>query len=337
MKKFKKLINIILCCVLVFCVIKINNLENQIHHLENTINNTYNHLRNDMNLIYSNVNNMLEEESNQLTTNKWEYNSIDIENKTARISAIIIPKEYNPKTTKVKILNDNKEYSLDYVNGEYVAKIDIPLFETTQFSQVQLDDNGTIRTQNLKWNINPRYEALIQTFVRFNGRSSITFGKEVVWIPNGAIDFNIDKKGTFSIKSIELVEMMDGKEINRINVDISSAGQKKYAEELAKKGESIPEDLSEDTSIYNGSVTFIYPMKKEVKISNGSEYILYADIVDDNNLTHRSYLEYVPVNKDGKIDEAKQEKFDMYRYSETHMILDENGEVLYKIDFDLYQ
>lgn len=337
MKKLTKLINILICGVLIFGMYKISDLQHQVDNLRNSINNVDRHLRNDMNNIYSNVNNMLEEESNQLTTNKWEYNSIDIENKTAKISAIIIPKEFNPRVTKVKILNDNKEYSLDYINGEYVANIDIPLFDTTEFNQVQLYDNGTIRTQNLKWNINPRYEALVQTFVRFNGRSSTSYGKEALWSPNGSINFDIEKKGTFSIKTIELVEMMDGKEINRINVDITSAGQRKYAQELAKKGESMPEDLSGDTSIYNGSANFIYPMKKEVKIPNGSEYVLYADIVDDNNLIHRSYIEYVPVTKDGNIDETKQEKFDMYRHSETHMILDENANILYEIDHDLFR
>ena len=337
MKKITKLINILVCGVLIFGMYKIADLQHQINNLRNNISNVDSHLRNDMNNIYNNVKNMLEEESNQLTTNKWEYDSINIENKTVEISAVIIPKEFNPNVTKVKILNDDSEYSLNYSNGEYIAKIKIPLFETTKFTQVQLDDNGTIRTQNLKWNINPRYEALIQTFVRYDGRSSISYGKEAVWSFNGAIDFDIDKKGTFSIKTIELVEMLDGKEINRINVDITAEGQRKYAQELANKGESVPEDLSVDTGIYNGSATFIYPMKKEVKIPNGCEYVLYADIVDDNNLTHRSYLEYVPVTKDGRIDDVKQDEFAIYRHSETHMILNENGEVLYKVNFDLYQ
>lgn len=338
MKKFAKIINIIICLVLVYCVIQINELETRIVELSHNMEVSDSHLRNDMNNIYNNVNNILEEQSNQLTTNKWEYESIDIENKSVKISCIIVPKEFNPKTTKVKILNDNKEYSLDYVNGEYIAKIDIPLFDTTEFNQIQLDDNGTIRTQDLKWNITPKYETLIQTFIRFQGESRLTLGKdEYVWMPSGSIDFNVEKKGTFDIKKIELVETIDGKVVNRYQVDITSEGQRKYAEELANKGESVPENLGKDPSSYNGSVSFVYPYKKEVKIPSGSEFILYADIVDENNLVHRSYLEYIPVKKDGRIDEVKQKEFEMYRFTETHMILNENGNVLYEIDHELFK
>ena len=337
MKKFNKLINIIVCVILIAGMYKINDLQNQIDNLRNNINTVDMNLRNDMNNIYDNVNNLLEEESNQLTTNNWEYDSIDIENKTARISCIILPKEYNPNVTKVKISNDNQEYSFDYVDGKYITKIDIPLFETTEFNQVELEDNGTIRTQEIKWSINPRYEALIQTFVNFTGSSRGSVGKdEYVWMPNGSINFNIEKKGTFDIKKIELVEMIDEKEINRYQVDITSIGQKKYAEELASKGESVPENSGSESSSssYDGNATFIYPLKKEVKIPNGSEFVLYVDITDENDLIHRSYIEYIPLNEEGRIVEEKLKEFDIYRFSETHMILDKNGEILFQVDYD---
>ena len=71
-------------------------------------------------------------------------------------------------------------------------------------------------------------------------------------------------KGTFNIKKIELVETIEGKVVNRYQVDITSEGQRKYAEELANKGESVPENLGKNTSSYNGSVSFVYPYKKEV-------------------------------------------------------------------------
>ena len=87
MKKLTKLINILVCCVLIFGMYKISDLQNQVNNLRNNINNIDRNLRNDMNNIYNNVNNMLEEESNQLTTNKWEYDSINIKNKTVEISA----------------------------------------------------------------------------------------------------------------------------------------------------------------------------------------------------------------------------------------------------------
>lgn len=336
MKKFSKLINIIICLVLAYCVIQIQVLQNQVMNLTNSINNVDRHLRNDMNTIYNNVNNMLEEESNQLTKNEWIYESIDIENRTAEILCMIIPKEYNPSITKAKLLGD-KEILLNYNNGKYTAKVDIPLFKTTELNQVTLDDNGTVRTQELDWYITPRYEALIQAYVHSFGSSRGTIGKdEYIWNANNTIEFNIEKNGTFDIKKIELVEMIDGKEINRIKVDISSQGQKKYAEELSKKGESIPENVGQETG-FDGYATFIYPYKREMRIPNGSEFKLYADVVDENNLIHRSFLEYVPVKKDGNIDNEKQKEFEIYRFDETIMILDENGEILYQLDTELFK
>lgn len=338
MKKMTKFINIVMCGVLVFCTFKIIDLQDQIDNLRSNISSMDRNLRNDMNNIYGNVNNMLEEESNQLTTNNWKFESIDLENKTTKISCIILPKEFNPNITKLKILNESNEYSLDYIDGQYITNIDIPLFETTEFNQVQLNDNGTIRTQNLKWSISPRYEALIQTFVRFSGSTQSSLSKnEQEWNYNGKIEFDIEKKGTFSIKNIELIESIDGKEVNRYLVDITAQGQKKYAEELAKKNQSIPENLGNDSSSYDGTISFIYPYKKSLTIPNGSEFLLYAEITDENNLVHRTYLEYVPVKEDGYIDETKYEEFEMYRFTEAHMILDENGNVLYQIDESLFK
>ena len=35
---------------------------------------------------------------------------------------------------------------MQYKNSQYVAAIEVPLFGQNEFSQVKLDDNGTIRT-----------------------------------------------------------------------------------------------------------------------------------------------------------------------------------------------
>ena len=95
-----------------------------------------------------------------------------------------------------------------------------------------------------------------------------------------------ERKGTFEVKKIDLIEVMDGKEINRINVDISEEGQRKYQEQLAKKGQSISISNSASVDVvYEGTKTFIYPLIKEIVVPNGSEYMLYADITDGYDLT----------------------------------------------------
>ena len=70
MKKFLLLLNIFLCFALVFCIIQINDLENQVNHLRNSLNNVDRHLSNNISNIYQNVRDMLDEQDNQLTDKK---------------------------------------------------------------------------------------------------------------------------------------------------------------------------------------------------------------------------------------------------------------------------
>ena len=342
MKKLVLVLNVLMCVALIFCVVQINDLQNQVNNLRNAINSVDRNLSNDMSNIYQNVHDMLEEESNQLTVSDWEFGNLDVIERTAEIICTVVPKEYNPNTTKAKLISNSAEYMMDYADGKYTIKMNVPLFEMTEIEQVALVDNGTIRTQELDWEIQPRYEALIQAFASNSGEGRGTYGDDAyTWKTNSTIRINIEKKGTFEIKKIDLVEIMDGKEVNRIKVDLSNEAQREYADEISKKGESVPEYLydknREETNIYDGYAAFYYPLNKEIVVPNGSEYILYADIKDGYDLTYRCFIECISIKEDGKHDEEREEELRLYSFGEPIMIIAENGDVLFEVDEDLYK
>ena len=302
MKRLTVLINLLMVVALVFCIVQIKDLERQINNLRNSINNVDRNLSYQMSSIYNNVQSMLEEEANQLTMSDWEYGEIDIVNETAEIICTVVPKEYNPDTTSVKLLSEHQEVLMEYSDGKYTAKMNLPLFGISEIEQVNLIDNGIIRTQQLGWAISPKDQAMLWTFTRFSGEGRGTYGKEsYTWKPNGHIHINIEKKGTFEIKKIDVVEMMDGKEISRTAVDITSEGQKAYAEKISKQGYAVPESVvsleQADTSTCNGFAEFYYPFSKEIVVPNGSEYIVYVDITDGYDLTYRCVADSFPWEK----------------------------------------
>ena len=334
MKRFAALINILMIAALVFCVIQINDLENQINNLRNSINNVDRHLSNEMSNIYNNVHSMLKEQENQLTLSDWEYAELDFVNMTAEIICTVVPKEYDPDSTAAKLITKGSEVEMNYSEGKYTVKMIIPMFDITEIQQINLIDNGTVRTQELGWNIRPKDDSLLWTFVRFSGEGRGTYGKEAyTWKANGHVNVDIERKGTFEIKKVELVEMLDGNEINRIPVDISLDGQKAYADEISKKGNAVPEYLYDpeykDDNVYDGHASIFYPLSKETVIPNGSEYILFADITDGYDLTYRCLIECASIQENGDHNEAREEELNLLCNAEAVFIFDKDGNVIY--------
>ena len=334
MKKWSGLLNLIMIAALVFCVVQINDLENQINNLRNSINHVDRNLSNQMNNIYNNVQSMLDEEANQLTISDWEYGELDFVNMTAEIICTVIPKEYNPDSTEAKLITENDEIQMEYSEGKYTVTMTIPMFEITEIQQVNLIDNGTVRTQELGWSIRPKDDSLLWTFARFNGEGRGTYGKEAYsWKVNGHVNVDVERKGIFEIKKVELVEMLDGNEINRIPVDISINGQKAYADEISKKGNAVPEYLYdpeyEDDNIYDGHASIFYPLAKEIEVPNGSDYILYADITDGYDLTYRCLVECISIQDNGDHNEKREEELNWLRNAEALFIFDKDGNVIY--------
>ena len=321
---------------------EISSLKREISSLRNRLDSEMNTMKNNISDIYREVEDMLEEESNQLSTSDWEYGEINVKNRTTEVICTVIPKVYSPDVTQTSLIYNGTEAMLNYADGKYTATFEIPLFETTVFTQVKLTENGTIRTQELDWHISPRYDALLISYAGIRGSARGDRGdNEYVWSPKYTVNIDIERKGEFQLQSVELVEILDGEEIGRIPIDISDAVQQKYADKIAKTGETVPEHISvtskADSSSYEGSVNFLYYLDKDYHIPNGSILELYVDVVDGNALRYRSLAQCYAVTEDGEPDELRMEKMNLYVHAEPVLIFDDDGNVVFDVDSSLFK
>lgn len=334
MKKNAHMILSLICCVLlVISLFQISSLRQEVSSLRSRLSNEIDRVNNSVSGIYTEVRSMLEEETDQLSTSDWEYGEIDIKARTAEVICTIIPKVYAPETTEASLVYDGQEAPMTYANGAYTALLQLPLFEESRIQQVLLNDGGTIRTQQLDWHIAPRYEVLPSSYAGMSGSAKGTPGQNAfTWDVEFSVHIDVLQKGKFSIQSIELVEMLDGKEIGRLPVDLSEAGQRAYAQAAAKEGQAVPEHVTTGSSKdHNGSANFLYYLEKEYTIPNGSELAIFLDVVDSNGLRYRSFAAGQAIGEDGEADEQRNREMHMFDFAEPVWIFDEAGNVLYTI------
>lgn len=340
--KVLQIIAVIACILLVIDSFRITRLKNEINGLHLYINNQMNEVNRNIELVYSNIQNMLEKESNLLAVSEWEYGDINVEKRTASVYFKFVPKEYNPDITKLTITCNDKDYDLRYENNQYIGNIELPLFSRNEINKVDMNDNGTIRTQKLNWNIEPRYEALPIFYSYLGGSWRGEQGSnEYTWLPQCSVIINIEGKKDYQIKSVELVEIIDGKEITRIPIDISTEGQKAYAESIRKSHQPTPEFAEEMATevggTFNRDLHYIYYLGNEHRIKNGSSLELYVDVVDGNNLCYRSFVDCIAVKADGLLDDDFMCKMAAYSSAEPVIIFDDKGNKIFELDKTLFK
>ena len=341
-KNLSSMIAGIACVLLAFNSIKIIRLQEDLDRLRSHMNDEIDNINRNIDGIYREVEDMLEEEANQLAVSEWKYGDINIDERTAEIICTIVPKVYTPHTTQAALVCNGEEYALTYADDRYATTIKLPLFGRNELTAVKLNDNGTIRTQELDWIIEPRNEALLLSYAGMRGSASFEKGNgEYIWSPEYTTVINIECKEEFRIQSAELVEILDGKEINRIPIDLSDEGQDAYAEAIMKMDDHpIPEAASRvghiSGSTHESNVDFIYCLDKEYHIPNGSMLELYVDVVDGNGLRYRSFAECMAVTADGKPDDLRMEEKQMYAFAEAVMIFDEEGNVVFELNPELF-
>lgn len=341
-KNLSTIIAIIACVLLAFNTIKISTLQKEVDRLRSNLDNEIHTMNQNISGIYGDVQLMLEEEANQLAVSEWKYGDINIDARTAEVICTVVPKVYTPGTTQAAIVCNGQEYPLTYINEQYTATIELPLFDRNELNMVKLNDNGTIRTQELDWIIEPRHEVLLLSHAGMGGSATGKPGNgEYIWSAEHSVIIDIYSKVPFQIQSVELVEVLDGKEINRTPIDLSEEGQKTYQDAIRKSGEAVPEALSRVTEVsdstYEGNVNFIYYLDKDFNIPNGGMLEFYVDVVDGNGLRYRSFAECIAVTADGEPDDLRAEEMRMYAFAEAILIFDEAGNVIFEIDPGLFK
>ena len=341
-KNVSVIIASVACVLLAFNSIKIISLQEELDRLRSDMNDEIHTVNRSIDGIYSEVQYMLEEEVNQLAISEWKYGDIDIDARTAEVICTIVPKIYTPNATRAIIVCNEKEYNLTYVNDKYTATIELPLFDRNEINMVKLNDNGTIRMQELDWVIEPRHEVLLLSHAGAGGSATGKPGdNEYIWSPEYTVIIDIQSKIDFQIKSAELDEILDGKEVNCIPIDLSNEGQNAYLEELRKTDEPIPEVALRADEVsgmaFEENANFVYCLDKDYHIPNGSMLELYVDVVDGNDFQYRSFVECMAVTAHGEIDNQRMSEKQMYSFAEAVMIFDKTGNVIFEISPELFK
>ena len=293
-----------ICCVLLGITLVQNyELKRQISEMESNLWNQVSRLETSVNTITWNIDQKMEEEASILSDSSWSYGDADMDAKTVTVICRVTPKEYVPELTKAYISCENELYPMVLEDGTFVAEIPMNLFEDSCVEHVRFEENGTIRVEKLDWNLYPRQEYLPTAYVDFAGGTSgskkdgtfvRTFDSEALI----QLDYKDDLKPE---KSIEMVEMLDGKELRRTEIPVG---------------------------------TYRYEMDHTVTIPFGSSYGIYFEVTDLYDLHHRCWLWYETVDEKGN---SEGDPFDMVWPGAEASIYGADGEPLIVFDEELYQ
>ena len=338
-KDFTTMISVVVCVLLVVNLIQIHHLKQDVTDLRaetrNELRAVSNSISSNVSSISENIRSAMEEERNLLTTGQWQCGEADIEKKTAEVICTIVPKEYTPGSTQVSILCNGKEWKLAYQDSEYTTKIEVPLFERSEVVQVKLNDHATIRTQELDWVIEPRYGAVLNVNARYDGRSVVHHNRQShTYAPEQLVEILLEKEGEFTIRSADVLVLLDGKEYKRFPVDLTEKGQEAYKNAASKKLERIPESdapaysRKDDSGIYYER--YVYWMDQGWDVPEGSIVEFYVEVVDETGLRYRSFLEWFEVSGSEEAIRQMDEK-SAYMGAEPVLIFDETGTIVYEL------
>lgn len=332
-KKATIILVLIVCIILVIGMIQISGLKQEIANLQNSLINQEQRIEEIYSNVFAEVNTMLEEENNQLTKSDWEYGGINVEHRTAEVICTVIPKEYTRGTTQVYLVCEGREYPMVFADDHFTATVEIPLFTETNSFLVKLVDGETVRTQTLDWILTPRRHVMPTPVVEMNGSALGTPGKEeYVWTLDETVTIDIDFEEKFQIQSVEIVTEIDGREVEKTTVDISAEGQHAYQKAVAKPEDSVPAFPEQYDSYYDGSAHFLYPLKRDLHIPNGSVMVLYVDVVDGNGLRYRCCLDALAIGENGEPDYTCMDENMESMMMEPIAIYDKAGNEIYKWD-----
>lgn len=275
--KLQTAVNILSLILLIVCFVRIGRLQNEITRLRNDVNNSQSMLQSSINSISSNVRYEMEQASNLLSDSSWNTGGLDIENKTATLYCYVVPKVYNPEKTTATIIHNGNEIPMTLENGRYVAEFAVPLFDACTIENVQFIEDGTIRTQQLNWVLNPRYDMIPTAYVNYSGSSSQNYKKEdITRSYQGAVEIDFEHKSfAGEIKDVEIVLLLNDKE---------QWSCKPTLEEIYK---------DDYIAHYMADIEYSFNIKR------GDSIKMYADIVDENGWRYRSTLEDVTISEKG--------------------------------------
>ena len=236
MEEIKKKFNwsvvaiIVLACLMVFCLVKISDLSNEISNLHTTISNYQNQvwsLNNEINSIYDNVDELLKKEASLLSSVDYSLGELNTETHTVPVTLKVVPKNLtDDMQLSVKIGGDT--VTLDRNGNEFTATVAVNMFiDYDDSPMLNIASGETTKTEKLEdvdvSRLFSRYLPYI--YAHLESSDSLKNGKLAI---DGILMFDekpVAMNSNVTITKIELITVKNEQEIDRKDITSNITNQ----------------------------------------------------------------------------------------------------------------
>ena len=265
--KWQKIISCIIVGLLVFSLVQIVVLRDEIDNLKSVnsrLSSELNQINGNINSIYTNVDKKLKQQASILSGVNYDIGEINDDNETVSVALKIVPKTIvDDMQVSVKIGDEITE--LTRKGNEFTAKFNVGLFiGYDEYPLVTIKTSAGTQTEYLEdVDLSYQFDRYFPTLeARMNG-SSTTYRDSSAHI-NSTYDVDVHKYGNDSdvtFTKITLVETLNGEEIGR-------------------------EDITDKVTEADGSYSAQYV--KDIDISDGYDLRLYVIAENSLGYTHET-------------------------------------------------
>ena len=226
MEEIKKKFNwsvvaiIVLACLMVFCLVKISDLSNEISNLHTTISNYQNQvwsLNNEIQSIYDNVEELLKKEASLLSDVDYSLGELNTNDHTIPVTIKVTPKALTDDM-HLSVNIGGASVPLERNGNEFSATMPVNMFVSyDSYPMLSITSNGTTKTEKLE-DVNvsalyTRYLPNVYAFLEVGDQF-----KNGQLILNGVLNF--DEKPSVSDSDVSVVKLVlvtekNGAEISR--------------------------------------------------------------------------------------------------------------------------
>lgn len=321
MKKYlHKLVTAAALVVAIAAMFKISDLQGELRQLRNELNSSISSLQSSQQNMLSYAQQLMEQEASILAAAQFSLGGMSVADKTCVLTGSVTPKEHQPGVTEAFLTVNGKDYPMELKNGAYEVKITLSLFAGSELERVQLREGDVVRTEVLNRKLSPRYELLPTVSASLSGTSSGSAGKNGVytWHHKGELEITVEGKAQLTdVRSIVLIEMLDGVEISRTEIPLVSETAEIEAAQTTDPG-----------FVTTGSDTFICELNRDFLIPFGSTLELLVEVTDANNLHYRTIIDRWQITESGEYNYNPSNTISMAL--PTQQITDANGNTLYE-------
>ena len=322
-KRLSTIVTVVALVIAIIAQFRISALQDEIRQLRNDLNNNLSMMRSDHSAAISYMEELMAKEASILTDTQISLGTLNIADRTFVLSGSVTPKEHQPGVTEAFLTVNGKQYPMELVNGTYTVQLDLPLFEQAKVEKVEFHEGDVVRAETVDSQWSPRYELLPSVSGRLGGSGHGSAANGVyTWHREGEIRISVEGKGqTIDVRSVSLIEVLDGSEVARTEIPLTSTKSN-------RNEEPAPEPVPESGFTVRGSETFYHEIDRDFNIPYGSTLELAVEVVDGNGLRYRTVLEHWSVNEKGEnVDDDLMGLRDLFE-----KILDADGNILNEVD-----